>query len=222
MSTLNPISCGINVVEFKKRYGESFSESYVAITTLQDEKEIEKHLKAENYTSNIVVMSKEQYKTIFDPLFKNISKCNDEIRKFLNEEKPKWICSDSDCYQYVKKLSEYKYELVQIVDVSCDDEDFYYLCHDVIDIEQYLKYDLKTMINILHSYDYGYTKKYFDTKPTIEDWENVLNHLKFIYGKDALQIVAECLFEVKPSFSIKIYEGSEEECIEQLNLIISE
>lgn len=219
MSTLNPIPCTINVIEFKKKYGESLYESCVAITTLQDEKEIEKHLKAEDYIDDIVVISKEQYEKIFNPLFKNISKCNDEIRNFLNKEETKWICSDPDCYQYVKKLSKYKYELVQIVDVSYDDETSYYLCYDVIDIEQYLTYDLNCLMNILSSYGYSEFKQH---NHTIKDWEKSLQNLKAEYGEDALQIVAECLFEVKPSFSTKIGEGSEEECIEQLKLIISE
>lgn len=134
----------------------------------------------------------------------------------------KWICSDPDCFQYTKKLSKYKYECVQIIHISYDEEEPLYLCYDIIDIEQYLKYDLRTLLNVLHSY--GYTEKYFENFPTQKDFQNALNQLRFCYGKgvDLFQIIAECLFEVKPNFETKIFEGSEEACIKQLNLIISE
>lgn len=81
MSALLPIPCNIYIVEFEKQYNESLSESCIAITTLKNQEETKKRLKEEDYTSEIVVMSKSQYETIFEPLFIDITSLNKKIRE---------------------------------------------------------------------------------------------------------------------------------------------
>lgn len=81
MSTLLPIPYNIYIVEFEKQYNESLSEPCIAITSLKNQEEIKKRLKKEDYTPEIVVMSKSQYETIFKPLFNDITKLNQKIRE---------------------------------------------------------------------------------------------------------------------------------------------
>lgn len=81
MSAFQPIPCNIYVVEFEKQYSESLFGSFVAITTLKNQEEINKRLKEEDYSPEIVVMSKSQYETIFEPLFIDITNLNKKIRE---------------------------------------------------------------------------------------------------------------------------------------------
>ena len=81
MSTFQPIPCNIYVVEFEKQYSESLFGSFIAITTLKNREEINKRLKEEDYTPEIVVMSKSQYETIFEPLFNDITSLNKKIKE---------------------------------------------------------------------------------------------------------------------------------------------
>lgn len=80
---LKPIQCNINVMEYTETYGEDISYRNVAISTRQTENDILKYIS--NYNECTVCMSQEQYTTIFEPLFTEIRKLNNQIRELNNK-----------------------------------------------------------------------------------------------------------------------------------------
>jgi hypothetical protein len=96
-----------------------------------------------------------------------------------------WFCTDPDCLQFCKKHSETQFEFVQAVwldtcdgdtraENANDESDNYAVCAGFIDFDFYDEEDIKCSIN-----SYGYT----------------MHSVREIYGEDANQIIAECLFE---------------------------
>ena len=96
-----------------------------------------------------------------------------------------WICTDPDCMQYCKKINKTEYEFIQAVwlDTCGDDKraenakdksDNYTVCTGYIDLNLYSEDYKEGSIS-----SYGYT----------------MDLVKEIYGNDANQIIAECLFE---------------------------
>lgn len=80
---LNPIPCNINVMEYTENYGSDISYKNVAISTQKTEDDILKDINS--YNKCTVCMSQEQYKTVFEPLFKEIRELNNQIRKLNNK-----------------------------------------------------------------------------------------------------------------------------------------
>jgi hypothetical protein len=96
-----------------------------------------------------------------------------------------WCCTDPDCLQHGKKISETEFKFIQAVWLdTCegdtrainakDDSDNYAVCAGFIDLDLYPDEDIEGSIG-----SYGYT----------------LKSIKEIYGEDANYIIAECLFE---------------------------
>lgn len=96
-----------------------------------------------------------------------------------------WFCTDSDCLQHCKKESETVFSFIQAVWLDAcgdderavnarDDSDNYAVCTGYIDLDLYPLEDQAGSIS-----SYGYT----------------METVKEIYGDEANQIIAECLFE---------------------------
>lgn len=96
-----------------------------------------------------------------------------------------WFCTDSDCLQHCKKDSNTAFNFIQAVWLdTCDgdprainakdDSDNYAVCIGYIDLDLYPDEDKECSLA-----SYGYT----------------LETVFKIYGDDANQIIAECLFE---------------------------
>lgn len=80
ISELYPVPCNIKVVEYDEVIGD-YHIPKIAITTLEDEKQIMKILKAGEYSDSITVMYKEQFDNIFKPLFSDIRDLNIKIKE---------------------------------------------------------------------------------------------------------------------------------------------
>ena len=96
-----------------------------------------------------------------------------------------WFCTDGDCMQHCKKISETEFQFIQAVwldtcngDIRAENAkaeyDNYAVCTGYIDLDLY---DIESIEGSLASY--GYT----------------LKSAKEIYGDTVNQIIAECLFE---------------------------
>ncbi len=96
-----------------------------------------------------------------------------------------WFCTDPDCMQYCKKISETEYKFIQAVwldtcgddkraENAKDESDNYTVCTGYIDLDLYSEDDKEGSI-----WSYGYT----------------MDYVKETYGNAANQIIAECLFE---------------------------
>lgn len=81
---LKPIPCNINVMEYTESYGPDVSYKKVAISVRETEEEILKDINS--YSVCTIDMSQEQYKTIFEPLFKEIRELNQKIRELNNNK----------------------------------------------------------------------------------------------------------------------------------------
>ncbi len=82
MKKLEPINCDINVLEYVTDYG-SLVEYSIAISTKETAKEINKEIIDNG--ENTITMTMKQYKNVLEPLFKEISNLNQQIRE-LNKE----------------------------------------------------------------------------------------------------------------------------------------
>ena len=80
LSDLKPIPCNLKVVEYDEVIGD-YHIPKVAITTLENEKQIMKILRAGEHSDSITVMYKEQFDNIFKPLFSDIRKLNIKIKE---------------------------------------------------------------------------------------------------------------------------------------------
>ena len=80
LSDLNPIPCNLKVVEYDEVIGD-YHIPKIAITTLEDEKQIMKILRAGEHSDSITIMYKEQFDNIFKPLFSDIRDLNVKIKE---------------------------------------------------------------------------------------------------------------------------------------------
>lgn len=101
------------------------------------------------------------------------------------KENNNWFCTDSDCMQYCKKVSETEFRFIQavwldtcgddpIAENAKDESDNYAVCAGYIDLDLYAEDDIE---GSLASYCY------------------TMESVKEIYEDAANQIIAECLFE---------------------------
>lgn len=113
----------------------------------------------------------------------------------------RWILTDDNCRQYLKKISSKTYCCVEIRDKGQS----YLVCTSVIDLTCYADEDLLGIIKT-----FGY-----------ESFDEV----RHIYGDDVFeQIIAECVFEMTPSNETTVlFESvSFEKCQTFLNLLFTE
>lgn len=102
-----------------------------------------------------------------------------------------WILTDDDCSQYVKKLDNTVFKLIQIADFGCSDE-LYAVYKETIDLEDFHEDDIRQS---LHSFGYD----------SVEDVQNQ-------YGDAFNQIIAECLFEDRICWLPYKFQGAYQEC----------
>lgn len=89
----------------------------------------------------------------------------------MSESKPKYVCTDPDCAQYMAKISDARYSYIEYREGFGS----YIVCHAVIDFQDY---SLDEIIR--------YCAPYYDS----------LEQMVRDYGfREALRIMAECIFE---------------------------
>lgn len=87
-----------------------------------------------------------------------------------------WISTDSDCCQYGKRLGDNKWWYIELREVGDFENPFYLAYATQIDLEWYTDDEI---LDYVAGYD---------------DVEQI----KRVYGNDANQIIAECIFECLP------------------------
>lgn len=85
-----------------------------------------------------------------------------------------WILIDIDCYQYCKKIDNNSYWYIELREVGDFENPFYLAYATQIDLEFYTDDEIANNV-----------KWFYDDVEQIRD----------IYGNDANQIIAECIFE---------------------------
>lgn len=81
-----------------------------------------------------------------------------------------WICTDPDCSQFCKKLSDSKYQFVEV-----RHHKFYNVVIFTVDLKDYTLDDI-----------WGYCKSYYDS------FETIVSDYGFM---ESFRIMAECIFE---------------------------
>ena len=89
-----------------------------------------------------------------------------------------WIQTDSDCYQYCKKLNDNCYWYIELREVGDFENPFYWVYATQMDLEFYTDDEIA-----------DYITGYYDDVEQIRE----------IYGDEANQIIAECIFECLPA-----------------------
>lgn len=99
--------------------------------------------------------------------------------------KNEWYCTDNDCMQYCKKVDDYQFKFIQAVwldtwgddpraENAKDECDNYAVCTGYIDINDFYDEELENYVS-----NFSYT----------------LDSIREIYGEDANEVIAECIFE---------------------------
>lgn len=114
-------------------------------------------------------------------------------------ENNKWILTDDDSYQHVKKIGEDKFELIEMCLINPEIEE-YLVYTDEIDVDEYLEINRGELIEILEGY--------YDAEDEEDVIQFVMNHIE-----SPSQIMAECIFEYYGAFqAYTLFKGSEEKC----------
>jgi len=82
-----------------------------------------------------------------------------------------WVCTDPDCFQYQKALSETMFNMVQAFELP---DIGFVVVRGIIDLEDYTKQEIS-----------DYVTAYYDS----------VKHLEIEYGANSNGIIAECIFE---------------------------
>ena len=103
-----------------------------------------------------------------------------------------WICTDPDCSQYAKPLSQTKFQLIEMSLCSINPEK-HEVYEDTIDIDDYIYHNgedgRKELETILNTYGYFYFYP-------VKDHVSICSK----YKGQAYQVMAECIFEYYGSF----------------------
>jgi len=117
-----------------------------------------------------------------------------------------WVSTDDSCFQYVKKISETEYSLIELACYGRDEVQKYEVYEDTIDLQDYFNGKTDELLMVLSGFGY-------------ESLEVVRMH----YGDEANQVMAECLFEYYGSHEAnQIFIGVECEAIVAIMDFISE
>ena len=110
-----------------------------------------------------------------------------------------WVLTDDDSCQYVKKINEDEFQLIEMSLINPETEEFI-VYTDEIDVDAYLEQNRGETEEILNSFGYG--------ENNISSIEEVINKYS-----NASQIIAECIFEYYSDFqAYTIFKGREEQC----------
>jgi hypothetical protein len=82
-----------------------------------------------------------------------------------------WVCTDTDCFQYQKDLSETIFNMVQAFNIS---DTGFIIAKGIIDLDDYTEKEIECFVTA-----------YYDS----------VGHLKNEYGAKSNGIIAECIFE---------------------------
>lgn len=178
-----------------------------------------------NQSDNWFIISAKTYKNTLNPIFneiktyrvKEVTKMPVDLETYIPKEKINgWVLTDDDCLQYLKKINQAEYRCIQLAPypISEGNEDtiLYQVCQADIDVIYNMKTDPAKVVNILASY--GYCDYPDDSRfITSDDVLKVVNYVLEDYGEAGYQIIAECIFEDIPFYDIRIFKGTEEECI---------
>lgn len=114
-----------------------------------------------------------------------------------------WILTDDDSMQYVKKINDTTFHLIEMSLVN-PEKNIFEVYEDTIDVNDYFT-DMKLELeDILNSYGY-YLNPNCKDKYVVEDIKSL--------GDKTNQIIAECIFEYYGSFQAeKLFTGKENLC----------
>ena len=110
-----------------------------------------------------------------------------------------WVLTDDDSCQYVKKINEDEFQLIEMSLVNPDTKE-YIVYTDKVDVDAYLEQNRGEVREILEGY--------YEAEGEEDVIQFVLNHID-----SPSQIIAECIFEYYNYFQAEvIFKGSEEQC----------
>lgn len=119
-----------------------------------------------------------------------------------------WVLTDDNSCQYVKKINEDEFQLIEMSLVNPDTKE-YIVYTDEIDVDAYLEQNRGEVGEILYSFGYGWPK---EGEVEFDSVEDSINEVINKYS-NASQIIAECIFEYYSSFQAHtIFKGSGEQC----------
>ena len=127
------------------------------------------------------------------------------LKEIVNDiEEPKWVLTDDDSQQYVKRTSKFEFDLIEMSLIRHDPDRFEVYSTN-IDVAEWFDDDHRTDLEIIiGAYSY-----------------NSIDEMKKQYGEKYLQVIAECVFEYYGSLMAdKLFEGSEEECEEYIKKFV--
>lgn len=109
-----------------------------------------------------------------------------------------WILTDNSSYQHVRKVegTEYSFDLIEMSLINYDKDEYgVYADTVIVNVDDMYSEETSDLLTM-----FGYS-----------GIDEVIAH----YGRDAEQIVAECIFEHESSFKApRLFVGGEEECID--------
>lgn len=115
-------------------------------------------------------------------------------------ENNKWILTDDDSYQHVKKIKENIYKLIQVQEF---DTGYYKVYCGIIDVKFYIEKD-KEKVNQVIAYYYG-------DDETTDSIQEIFNSFGEEKGN---QYIAEMLFEDDIFEMTSLFHGNWEDCQE--------
>lgn len=118
-----------------------------------------------------------------------------------------WILTDDSCSQYVKKIDEDKFELIEL-SLYDPEKEKYFAYTDIIDLNDCFENYCGEVEEILHSFGYG------------DENNSAIDEVNMSYSNPS-QIIAECIFESGMFSARLVFEGSEEECKKSIKNYIS-
>lgn len=123
-------------------------------------------------------------------------------------ESNKWILTDDDSYQHVRKVKDCTYELIQIQN-NFDEE--YKVFYGIIDVKFYIEKDKESVAKII-SYYYGDDENVDSIQDIFDSFEE----------DRAYQLIAEMLFEDSIFEMSSLFHGEWEECQDFIDKYIKE
>ena len=110
-----------------------------------------------------------------------------------------WVLTDDDSCQYVKKINEDEFQLIEMSLVNPDTKE-YIVYTDKVDVDAYLEQNRGEVREILEGY--------YEAEGEEDVIQFVLNHID-----SPSQIIAECIFEYYNYFQAGvIFKGSKKQC----------
>lgn len=118
-----------------------------------------------------------------------------------------WFLNDDSCLQYCRCAAQDTFELIEMGECPEGSKNSHYYHRGTVNVKVRLEDDKEDVLNILNSFGY-----------------QSLGEVQTLYGEDANQIIAECIFESEGAVNGGGHEckffSSENACIEAIKAIV--